>query len=117
MTIQPLKIVAETGGRTSSWSSLGVRMHFAAGEEVYAQEEEADLFYQVVEGAVRTTRVLSDGRRQIGDFYYSGDLFGFEASPEHRFSAEALNDCHILVVRRAAVGQAGEAGDRFERRV
>ena len=99
------------------WNGLGVRMHFAAGEEIYAQEEEADLVYQVLDGAVRTTRLLSDGRRQIGDFYYAGDLFGFEAGSEHRFSAEALGDCEILVVKRTTIRQRGEEGERFERQL
>ena len=93
----------------------GVRMRFAAGEEIYAQEEEADLIYQVVSGAVRTTRLTSDGRRHIGDFYYPGDLFGMEAGPEHRYSAEALGECEVVFVKRAALKHYGADGDRLER--
>ncbi len=96
---------------------IGVRMHFAAGEEIYAQEEEADLVYKVASGAVRTTRLLSDGRRQIGDFYYPDDLFGLETGLEHRFSAEALADCEILVVKRTALKHYGEDGGRVERAI
>jgi CRP/FNR family nitrogen fixation transcriptional regulator len=81
-------------------AGAGVRMSFARGEEIYAQAEEADLIYEVLSGAVRTSRLLSDGRRQIGDFYYSGDLLGLEVSAEHRFSAEALIDSVVLVARR-----------------
>ncbi len=86
---------------------MGVRMAFAKDEEVYGQDEDADLIYRVVSGAVRTSRVMSDGRRQIGDFYYPGDLFGLEPGPEHRFSAEALCDCVILVLKRTALKAAG----------
>ena len=93
---------------------IGVRMHFAAGEEIYAQEEPADLLYQVIEGSVRTSRLLTDGRRQIGNFYYPDDLFGVEAGDEHRFSAEALSDCTILVVKRSAVRHCGEERERLE---
>lgn len=82
---------------------LGVRMAFAKGEEIFGQEEDADLIYAVVSGAVRTTRLLSDGRRQVGAFYYPGDLVGLEAGPAHRFSAEALNACTLLVVKRSAL--------------
>lgn len=88
---------------------MGVRMAFAKDEEVYGQDEDADLIYRVVSGAIRTSRVMSDGRRQIGDFYYPGDLFGLEAGPEHRFSAEALSDCVILVLKRSALKAAGAA--------
>lgn len=97
------------------WDMIGVRMPYAAGEEIYAQEEEADMVYRVLSGAVRTTRLLSDGRRQIGDFYYPGDLFGLEAGEEHRFSAEALGATTILVIKRSALSHYGEEGVRIER--
>ena len=57
---------------------MGVRLVFAKDEEIYGQDEAADLIYRVVKGAVRTSRLMSDGRRQIGDFHYEGDLFGLE---------------------------------------
>ncbi len=100
---------------TGAFGAIGVRMQFAAGEEIYAQEEEADLIYQVVEGAVRTSRLLTDGRRQIGDFYYPDELFGMEAGDEHRFSAEALSDCAILVAKRSAVRHCGDERERLEK--
>jgi CRP/FNR family transcriptional regulator, nitrogen fixation regulation protein len=40
----------------------------------------------VTKGAVRTYRILSDGRRQIGGFYLPGDIFGLEIGKEHQFS-------------------------------
>lgn len=77
-----------------------LRMDFAAGEEIYGQDEAADLIYRLVKGSIRTSHLQADGRRQIGDFYYPGDVFGVEARPEHQFSAEALTTCEILVVKR-----------------
>jgi len=38
---------------------LGVRMSFAKGEEIFGQDEDADLIYCVQEGAVRTTHSTS----------------------------------------------------------
>ena len=77
------------------------RMTFAAGEEIYGQEEAADLIYLLVKGSIRTSHLLPDGRRQVGDFYYAGDVFGVEPGPEHRFTAEALTPCEIMMVRRS----------------
>ncbi|MEO8114456.1 MAG: helix-turn-helix domain-containing protein [Phenylobacterium sp.] len=88
---------------TEVMERLGVRMTFAKGEEIFGQDEEADLIHGVARGAVRTTRLLSDGRRQIGNFYYPHELVGLETGPVHRFSAEALVDCTILVVKRSAL--------------
>ncbi len=100
---------------TEALSRMGLRLHVAKDEEIYGQDEDADLIYRVVSGAVRTTSLLRDGRRQIGEFYYSGDVFGIEPSQAHRFSAEALCDCEVVAVKasalKAAVGD--EAFDRM----
>ena len=44
----------------------GFCMGFEPNEEIFGEEEPTDFVYKVVSGAVRTTRLLSDGRRQIG---------------------------------------------------
>jgi CRP/FNR family nitrogen fixation transcriptional regulator len=90
-------------------------MSYIDGEEIYAQDEETDMVYQVQHGAVRASRLLADGRRQIAGFYYPGDLFGLETGPTHRASAEALRDSKILVAKRSALKHYGEAGERVER--
>lgn len=77
------------------------RLSFKAGEEIYAQDEDADMLYRLVRGAVRTSHLLADGRRQIGDFYYEGDVVGVEIGSTHQFSAEALGDCEVLALRRS----------------
>jgi CRP/FNR family nitrogen fixation transcriptional regulator len=105
----PTRLSAEDFG------DIGVSMSFASGEEIYAQDEETDMIYQVQSGAVRASRLLSDGRRQIAGFYYPGDLFGLETGPIHRSSAEALGMARVLVTKRSAVKHYGEAGQRLER--
>ena len=47
-------------------------------EEIYGEDEPAEYVYQVVRGAVRTYKLLSDGRRQIGAFHLPGDVFGLD---------------------------------------
>jgi len=90
-------------------SSHGVRQSFERNAELYAQDEVVDRIFEVVSGMVRTTRFGPDGRRQIGDFYGPGDLFGLETGWAHRFTAEALSDCEVRSVRRVhARALAGE---------
>jgi CRP/FNR family nitrogen fixation transcriptional regulator len=67
----------------------GTAMLFAPDTEIYGESEPADYLYKVVSGAVRTSKVLADGRRQVGGFYFPGDIFGLETGEEHAFSAEA----------------------------
>lgn len=81
----------------------GSPMPFARNEEVYGEGEPAEFIYQVVSGAVRTYKVLNDGRRQICAFHLPGDIFGLEAGEDHSFSAEAVGQSTILVVKRSTV--------------
>lgn len=86
-----------------AFDRLGSRQRFAREDEIYGQDDEAEMFYRIVSGVVRTSRLTSDGRRQVGDFYYAGDLIGLDPGPEHRYCAEALTNCEVQVVRRSAV--------------
>uniref|UniRef100_B0T0M3 Transcriptional regulator, Crp/Fnr family n=1 Tax=Caulobacter sp. (strain K31) TaxID=366602 RepID=B0T0M3_CAUSK len=109
------RIVPMTSNLSDPFERLGAVLRYAAGEEIYAQEEDADLIYRLVSGAVRATRLLSDGRRQISDFYFPGDMFGMENGPVHRTAAEALGDVEVLVVKRRALRLLGEDGAQVER--
>ncbi|HVX77974.1 MAG TPA: helix-turn-helix domain-containing protein [Bradyrhizobium sp.] len=78
-------------------------MRFTRNTEIYGEDEPAEYLYQVVSGAVRTYKILEDGRRQICAFYLPGDIFGFEAGDTHMASAEAVGETHVLVVKRSAI--------------
>ena len=80
---------------------MGAPMRFGRNEEVYGEDEPAEFLYQVVTGAVRTYRMLDDGRRQVVAFYLPGEIFGVEAGEVHVTSAEAVSDSQVLVVKRA----------------
>jgi CRP/FNR family transcriptional regulator, nitrogen fixation regulation protein len=82
---------------------MGASVSFARNVEIYGENESADFLYKVLSGTVRTYKVLNDGRRQIGDFYLPGDLFGLESGSDHTFSAEAITDAKVLVIKRSAV--------------
>lgn len=106
---------ARSGDADSALARMGVTMSFAKDEEIFGQDEAADLVYRVLDGAVRTTRVMADGRRQIGDFYMSGDVFGLEPGERHRFAAEAVRDSVILVIKASALRAAGADVERLFR--
>lgn len=88
---------------SNSIELMGVPMPFARNAEIYGENEPADYLYKVICGTVRTYKVLNDGRRQIGAFYLPGDIFGLEVGEEHTFSAEAIIDCKVLVIKRSAL--------------
>jgi CRP/FNR family nitrogen fixation transcriptional regulator len=91
---------------------MGAPMSFPRNAEIYGEGEPADYLYKVVVGTVRTYKVLADGRRQVGGFYLPGDVFGLETGEEHTFSAEAIAECKVLVIKRSAlVALAGRDHD------
>ena len=93
-----IPITTDPAVRLKTFSALGmegdsdpkVRLNeftYKKGTEIYGEKESADYVYQVKTGAVRSYKLLSDGRRQIGAFHLIGDIFGLENGSEHRFTA------------------------------
>lgn len=90
----------------------GACMRFARDEEIFGEGEAAEYVYQVISGAVRTYRILRDGRRQIDEFHFAGDYFGIEVGETHRITAEAMADASVRMIRRGALSDlAAQRGD------
>ncbi len=86
-----------------SMQLMGAMMTYQRNTEIFGENEPAEYLYKVVSGSVRTYKILSDGRRQVGGFYLPGDIFGLEFAAEHSLSAEAISDAKVLVVKRSAL--------------
>jgi CRP/FNR family nitrogen fixation transcriptional regulator len=84
-------------------------------EEIYGEDETAEYVYQVVRGAVRTYKLLADGRRQIGAFHLPGDVFGLETDTKHRLAAEAILDTTVRLINRRSLEQAAHSDVRVAR--
>jgi CRP/FNR family transcriptional regulator, nitrogen fixation regulation protein len=82
---------------------MGASMSYPRNSEIFGENDPADYLYKVVSGAVRTYKILNDGRRQIGGFYLPGDIFGLEYTDQHSLSAEAVTDTKVVVVKRSAL--------------
>jgi CRP/FNR family transcriptional regulator, nitrogen fixation regulation protein len=103
---------AASAGLIGQMELMGTPMSFTRNTEIYGENEPADYFYKVVSGSVRTYKIFDDGRRQIGGFYFAGDVFGLEVGEVHQFSAEAIDNCVVLLVKRSAVvALADRSGD------
>ena len=76
---------------------------YKKGNEIYGEKEPAEFVYQVKIGAVRSYKLLSDGRRQIGAFHLAGDIFGLENGCDHRFTAEAIINTTVRLIRRRSL--------------
>src|SRR5260370_3332497 len=110
-------INAASAGRQSCLGELGElsrsriilsEFKYNRGAEIYGEAEPADYIYQVLEGAVRSYKLLSDGRRQIGAFHLVGDIFGLENGTVHRFNAEDIVDTTVRLMKRRSLEHVAE---------
>ena len=85
---------------------IATEFSYKKDEEIYGEDEPAEYVYQVISGAVRSYKLLSDGRRQIGSFHLPGDVFGLESGSVHRLAAEAIIDTTVRLVKRRSLEQA-----------
>ena len=111
------RLVPSVGGHAldGNIELMGAPMSFGRNAEIYGEGEPADYLYKIVSGTVRTYKVLADGRRQIGAFYMTGDVFGLEMGDEHTFSAEAISDTKVLVIKRSALVALAERDNEVAR--
>jgi CRP/FNR family nitrogen fixation transcriptional regulator len=98
-------------------SATGSVLRFTQDREIYGEGDEAETFFKIVSGVVRTCKFLSDGRRQIDAFHVEGDVFGFEAGEEHRLSAEAVSDCTVISYRRRGVERSAASNEALSRQL
>jgi CRP/FNR family transcriptional regulator, nitrogen fixation regulation protein len=82
---------------------------YKKGNEIYGETAPAEYVYQVKSGAVRTYKLLSDGRRQIGAFHLEGDIFGLENGSAHRCSAEAIVNTAVRLIMRQSLETAADS--------
>jgi CRP/FNR family nitrogen fixation transcriptional regulator len=96
---------------------VATEFSYRKDEEIYGEDEPAEYVYQVIRGAVRTYKLLSDGRRQIGAFHLPGDAFGLESGANHRLAAEAIIDTTVRLVKRRSLEQAAGSDVQVARKL
>lgn len=72
-----------------------MEVHHHPGQVVFSEGDPADSLYNVVSGAVRLTKLLPDGRRQITGFLFPGDFLGIALNATYAYSAEAVNKAKL----------------------
>ncbi|MBB6251113.1 helix-turn-helix domain-containing protein [Nitrospirillum iridis] len=71
------------------------------GQALFQEGDPAGFFYHVLNGTLRSSRILLDGRRHISEFHMVGDFFGFGGADRHANSAEAVIDTTVAPYPRA----------------
>ena len=94
---------------------IGIPMSFSRNAEIYGEGEISGCVYKVVSGVVRVSKLLPDGRRQIGAFHMAGDMFGFDPDDVRHFSAETIVPTKVLVFRGQSQLSKGMQSEAFLR--
>lgn len=76
---------------------------YRRGAEIFGEAEPIEYLYQIKSGAVRSYKLLADGRRQIMAFHLPGDIFGVANGAVHRFAAEAIVETTVRLTDRQNV--------------
>lgn len=95
-TVGIAKVASETS-HSDALDRIGTRSVVKRGATIFYEGDPADSVYKVVSGAVRTSKLMADGRRYVSDFLFPGDFFGMNDAQERALTAEAL--CDAIVVR------------------
>jgi CRP/FNR family transcriptional regulator len=77
-----------------------------AREHVFCEGDPRTHVFQVEQGAIVLYKVLPDGRRQVFDFAYPGDLIGLGTSREHVFNAQATGPAKVRCLAAQALEEA-----------
>jgi CRP/FNR family transcriptional regulator, nitrogen fixation regulation protein len=114
--VAPVPLASDQFGVLTGHAGLvATEFTYRKDEEIYGEDESAEYVYQVIRGAVRTYKLLSDGRRQIGAFHLPGDVFGLESGASHRLAAEAILDTTLRLVKRKSLEQSAQSDVRVAR--
>lgn len=74
-----------------------------AKEHLFCEGDPASHVYLVEAGHICTYRMMSDGRRQVIDFAYPGDMVGLGALGEHAVNAQATVKSRVRCVPLAVL--------------
>lgn len=87
----------ETDGLESHLSSGSVRMN-RAREHVFVAGDPHTHVFHVESGAVCLYKIMPDGRRQVIDFAFPGDIIGLGSHADHTLNAQALEPTRLRCV-------------------
>jgi CRP/FNR family transcriptional regulator len=89
---------------TGRLAAAGVK-RLEAREHLFCEGDPAAHVYRIESGYLCIYKMMPDGRRQVVDFGYPGDLVGLGSGTEHVTSAHALGSCRVRAVPAPALHQ------------
>lgn len=94
--LPPVPTPAAADGVSADLDRIGSLQVAVRGATLAEEGEPADHVFKVVSGALRTVRLLPDGRRSVIDFVLPGDFFGLAENGAYTQSLEVLADVSFI---------------------
>lgn len=105
------------GSDLKDFKASGAKVARAAGKTIFFEGDSATHVYTLTSGAVRLSKLLPDGRRQIAGFLFAGDFLGITMEDEHAFTADAIIASTLCQFPRARFDSFIDRHPRLERRL
>ena len=106
---------ALTPAQLAELSKHASRRKVEAGNEVIGQGESITSYSSILNGVVKLSKVMADGRQQIVGLQFAPDFMGRPFLGESRMSAEAATDTEICVFPRRAIERLMRDAPSLER--
>lgn len=94
-----------------------IRKRISAGDEVIGQGEQIASYSNILNGVVKLSKMMADGRQQIVGLQFAPDFLGRPFMPESNLTAEAATDGEICLFPRAVVDRMVNDAPDFEHRL
>lgn len=93
------------------------RFHLPAKSVIFREGDPAQRAYSIVEGVVKLSRLLADGKQQVVGFRFAGDILGYAAGKTYAFDAETLTNGHFCRIERSRLDSLLRLYPQMERRM
>jgi CRP/FNR family transcriptional regulator, nitrogen fixation regulation protein len=96
---------------------FGSTMAVQREHEIHGQGAATDNCWRILSGCVRTVKLMEDGRRQVAEFLFPGELLGLDDQGTHNFAAEAVTDVTLRRYPRRMVEALADSHAGLSRRL
>ena len=88
-----------------SLSDISNCMQLSPSTIICAEGDDADHLFNIQEGCVRASKMLSDGRRQIIGFFFPGEFFGLACANGYTYTCESITEVRLCRMPRPQILQ------------
>lgn len=106
-----------TGKELNKLSGQSRHTSHGPGEPLAVESDEATCYANIIDGVVKLSRVLQDGRQQLVGLQFPSDLMGRLYAEENLLTAEAASDVEVCRMPRATLERLVESSPDLKQRL